>query len=107
MAYFSRIFDDAIVLKEIGDTRQGMATSDNGRFLRLWHEVGHSRIGFGLANSNVSRSRGSKWIPYNKGGDFRKWWGNQNSRRELGERGRRTPRLCTQTTGVPHKQSKA
>ncbi len=75
---FLRIFDDAIVLKEIGDTRQGMATSDNGRFLRLWHEVGHSRIGFGLANSNVSRSRGSKWIPYNKGGDFRKWWGNQN-----------------------------
>jgi hypothetical protein len=75
---FLRIFDDAIVLKEIGDTRQGMATSDNGRFLRLWHEVGHSRIGFGLANSRLSRERGSKWIPYNKGGDFRKWWGNQN-----------------------------
>ena len=62
-------------LKETGDTRQGMATSDNDRFLKLWHEVSYERIAFncknGADNSHVI------WVPYNKGGETRKWWGNQ------------------------------
>ena len=62
-------------LKKIGDTRQGMATSDNNRFLRLWFEVPFGKIKFDIEKgSDVSDVI---WVPYNKGGETRKWWGNQ------------------------------
>lgn len=63
-------------LKNKGDTRQGMATSDNNRFLRLWHEVWNERIGYGYENSIEANKSEKKWFPYNKGGYFRKWYGN-------------------------------
>lgn len=63
-------------LAEVGDPRQGMATADNGRFLRLWSEVSGSRFGRDMSREEAAESR-CKWYPYNKGGDFRKWYGNQ------------------------------
>ncbi len=63
-------------LKVKGDTRQGMATSDNNRFLRLWHEVDYSKLGLDCASAEEASSTGKKWFPYNKGGEFRKWYGN-------------------------------
>lgn len=68
-------FVNSEILKLIGDTRQGMATSDNKRFLRDWYEVENSKIGFGL-NRKDSKLSGKKWFPYNKGGSYRKWFGN-------------------------------
>lgn len=56
---------------------QGMATSDNGRFLRSWHEVSSDKIGIGLSDSVQALQSQKKWFPYNKGGAFRKWYGNQ------------------------------
>ena len=64
-------------LKEIGDTRQGMATSDNGRFLRLWHEVSYGEFSPNCKSREDAKLENLTWIPYNKGGDFKKWWGNQ------------------------------
>jgi type II restriction/modification system DNA methylase subunit YeeA len=52
------------------DARQGMATTDNQRFLRFWYEIAESDIERGGANFE------GKWFPYNKGGEFRKWAGN-------------------------------
>jgi type II restriction/modification system DNA methylase subunit YeeA len=69
-------FEKGIKLKDIGDTRQGMATSDNNRFLRFWHEVEKSKIKYGCKNSDEALQSGCKWFPYNKGGRFRKWYGN-------------------------------
>ena len=69
-------FKSAGRLKEIGDTRQGMATSDNGRFLRAWFEVKKSSTNFDAESHKAAESSGKKWFPYNKGGDFRKWYGN-------------------------------
>lgn len=63
-------------LKKKGDTRQGMATSDNNRFLRLWHEVSFSKIGLYCENAEEAVAVHKKWYPYNKGGEFRKWYGN-------------------------------
>lgn len=63
-------------LKIEGDTRQGMATSDNDRFLRFWHEVSHPKIGFGALNALEAKDMKMKWFPYNKGGSYRKWYGN-------------------------------
>lgn len=64
------------ILKTKGDTRQGMATSDNNRFLRLWYEVSFLKIGLGCTDADTAKSTQKKWYPYNKGGEFRKWYGN-------------------------------
>ena len=69
-------FDKGFVLKEIGDTRQGMATSDNNRFLRLWHEVSFNKVCLNADSREHAVKICKKWFPYNKGGDFRKWYGN-------------------------------
>lgn len=63
-------------LKKQGDTRQGMATSDNNRFLRLWHEVIRARLVTGCKSAEQAKHSSCKWFPYNKGGEFRKWYGN-------------------------------
>ena len=52
-----------------------MATTDNERFLRLWFEVIIREIGFGF-NRVESYKSGLKWFPINKGGEYRKWYGN-------------------------------
>lgn len=69
-------FELGRALKEIGDTRQGMATSDNNRFLRFWPEVSFSKANRSASNRDVASQSRKKWFPYNKGGDFRKWYGN-------------------------------
>ena len=56
---------------------QGLATADNNRFLRNWHEVSVSQIGFGYKNAAEAAHSQKKWFPYNKGGAFRKWYGNR------------------------------
>lgn len=73
--YFE-IFKKSIVLKKDGDTRQGMATSDNDRFLRLWHEIDYNKLGLNMKNAVEALESKMKWFPYNKGGHFRKWYGN-------------------------------
>lgn len=54
----------------------GLQTGDNDRFLRHWFEVSHSRIGFSCSNRDVALSSEKCWFPYNKGGVYRKWYGN-------------------------------
>ena len=69
---------DNPTLGEYAKPRQGMATSDNDRFLRLWHEVGQKRMCTSAHNSQEAVDSGAKWFPYNKGGGFRKWYGNND-----------------------------
>lgn len=64
-------------LGDIGEAKQGLATADNNRFLRLWNEVSYNKIGFGMATSEEALESMKKWFPYNKGGEKRKWYGNQ------------------------------
>jgi len=71
-----QIFKDAAPLGEIVSPRQGLATADNDRFLRLWHEVAIIKVGFGYKDRECAEKSGRKWFPYNKGGGFRKWYGN-------------------------------
>lgn len=69
-------FAEGTPLKSVGDTRQGMATSDNGRFLREWFEVSLCRAAFNVRSHEEAKNSGKKWFPYNKGGAYRKWYGN-------------------------------
>ena len=59
-------------------TREGMATADNDRFLRLWHEVDHTKITFDCNSSEEAITRNVIWVPYNKGGTTRDWYGNND-----------------------------
>lgn len=69
-------FQDGRPLSAVCRPTQGLATADNGRFLRLWYEVCNQRIGFDCKSCDDSLRAGARWFPYNKGGDFRKWYGN-------------------------------
>jgi hypothetical protein len=71
-----RLFKDCNRINDIAEPRQGMATSDNNRFLRLWTEVDYNKIGFLLKSNDEASISDKKWFPYNKGGEFRKWYGN-------------------------------
>ncbi|MDZ7794902.1 MAG: hypothetical protein U5P10_14780 [Spirochaetia bacterium] len=73
-----KCFSENILLKKIGFPKQGMTTSDNERFLRQWFEVSIDSIGFNKANLFEAKESLVKWFPYNKGGDYRKWYGNQS-----------------------------
>jgi len=64
-------------LSEVAKPRQGMATTNNNIFLRFWREVKHCDIGFSYSSENEALNSGLKWFPYNKGGEKRKWYGNQ------------------------------
>ena len=69
-------FDNIKPLSYYAEPKQGMATADNNRFLRLWQEVDCSRIGFNKRSAEEAICSGKKWFPYNKGGAYRKWYGN-------------------------------
>ena len=71
-----RIFNYPL-LGEIGYARLGMATADNEKFLRLWFEVSYNNIKFSTENRKDAINSKLKWFPYNKGGEFRKWFGNE------------------------------
>jgi hypothetical protein len=66
-------------LGEIAQPRQGLATADNFRFLRFWWEVGSMRMAFGCRCLEEAQASGKRWFPHMKGGNFQKWWGNQEN----------------------------
>ena len=65
-------------LAELARPRQGLATGDNNRFLRCWWEPSLEAIGLGKTSRTESIESEKKWFPCNKGGGFRKWYGNNS-----------------------------
>ena len=65
-------------LSAVVTPKKGLITSDNGRFLRLWHEVGLNRTAYGCESRTASVESGRRWFPYNKGGGRRKWFGSND-----------------------------
>jgi len=53
------------------DVKVGLQTGDNNVFLKLWQEVNYNEISF-FSNDGEN----VKWVPHNKGGGFRRWYGN-------------------------------
>jgi type II restriction/modification system DNA methylase subunit YeeA len=71
-----KAFEKGKSLGEVSNPCQGLSTSDNNRFLRIWTEVNISKIGFNYTNSTSAELSLKKWFPFNKGGSYRKWYGN-------------------------------
>ena len=65
-------------LGEIADFRQGMATTDNDRFLRRWSEISFSRVSFEVNTHEDPKLKGWEWFPYNKGGGDKRWYGHND-----------------------------
>lgn len=61
-------------LSDFGNALQGTITGDNDRFMRIWFEVSILNVGFSF--SKVGEMISVKWIPYSKGGEFKRWYGN-------------------------------
>lgn len=69
-------FSSSTPLCSIAELRQGLATADDTRFLRLWHEVALGSIKFDARSREEAKESGKTWFPVNKGGPLRKWFGN-------------------------------
>lgn len=70
------IFESTMPLSEYSTTRLGMATANNDLFVRFWQEVSIEKIGFNIKDRSEALQSEAKWFPYNKGGEFRRWYGN-------------------------------
>ena len=57
-------------LDSFASVKKGMSTADDNRFLRLWYEINSSK------SQMFSSFEKAKWFMINKGGSFRRWYGN-------------------------------
>ena len=68
-------YRDKVFVGKYAQPKKGLISSDNNRFLRLWYEVNIRRIQFNLGQMDKQDST-KRWLPHNKGGSFRRWYGN-------------------------------
>ena len=73
--YFA--FEHGNLLENIAHPKKGLATTDNGRFLRLWQEISEDTFGIGFKTAKAAWDSEKKWFPINKGGEYRRWYGNK------------------------------
>ena len=71
-------FEVGVPLGEVAPAKQGLATADNERFLRQWFEVSGDHSYMRACDREDAKASGARWFPHNKGGEYRKWWGNQD-----------------------------
>lgn len=76
---FKKSFSDGIKIKSLGRATLGMRTGDNERFLRLWFEIENVKFYSVAYSAKEAKMSAAKWFPYNKGGKYRKWYGNTES----------------------------
>ena len=69
-------FSSGTPLGEISAPLVGLRTGDNNRFMRQWWEVSNDRSAFACESLQAAEATGAMWFPYNKGGAFRRWYGN-------------------------------
>jgi hypothetical protein len=69
-------FNVAKPMKSIAKTSKGLITGNNDEFFRLWWEISFKKIGLNIESNEQSLESGLEWFPLNKGGKFRKWYGN-------------------------------
>jgi hypothetical protein len=71
-----QIFELATPLSQIADVKHGLSTGKNAAVVRMWWEISLSDFGQKMSSVAEADSSGRKWFPYNKGGEYRRWYGN-------------------------------
>jgi type II restriction/modification system DNA methylase subunit YeeA len=74
-----QIFENGDLIGNIAETRKGMGTGNNERFVRCWFELDRDKIFFDSSSRDEAQHSNLKWFPYNDGGPYRKWYGNNES----------------------------
>jgi type II restriction/modification system DNA methylase subunit YeeA len=69
------LFAENVSIGQVASPRKGNTTTNNAKFLRFWPEVSFDKAIFDSENSSPLFSAAKKWVPYNKGGGYRKWYG--------------------------------
>lgn len=72
-------FKNSRLIGEIAEPRVGMATANNDRFIRLWYEVDTNKFGVNIPSREKAVESRKKWFPFAKGGEQRKWYGNNDT----------------------------
>ena len=72
------VFENGVKLGLFAPTKKGLDTGDNDKYLRFWHEVGFNKIGINYKDSIHFSIDHMKWAPHDKGGDYRRWYGNKD-----------------------------
>lgn len=62
---------------EVSKAAVGLQTGSNDKFIRLWHEVSYLKFSDNIKRTEDTLTNNIKWVPYNKGGSYRKWYGNR------------------------------
>lgn len=70
------VYSNSEELFKYAEPKSGIMTGNNEEFMRFWFEVSVNRINFNCLNVEGTVTNLTKWYPYNKGGEFRKWYGN-------------------------------
>lgn len=70
-------YDQAILAGKIAQFKHGMSTGKNEAVVRLWYEVAFENIKFDAKSHDDLYESNKKYVPYNKGGEYRKWYGNK------------------------------
>lgn len=71
-----RVYCKSKIFEDYATTRAGMITGNNDIFMRIWHEVNYNKLGTEMHSRKEALTSKKKWFPYNKGGFYRKWYGN-------------------------------
>ena len=70
------IFEKNQKLGEVTNPRKGLVTGNNEFFTKIWTEINFNKVGINILTREEGIKSKKKWFPYNKGGEFRKWYGN-------------------------------
>lgn len=77
-AKLGEIYNNSVIFADLAHSMQGMITGDNNKFLRRWFETDTKKLSLNKSTINEVNINHQYWIPYNKGGDLRKWFGNND-----------------------------
>jgi len=72
-------FKKSHLVGDVSEPRVGMATANNDRFIRLWFEVNRNKFGINISSRKEAVESRKKWFPFAKGGERRKWYGNNDT----------------------------
>lgn len=73
-----KVFENNKSLSTKSIAKSGLSTGNNDLYLRLWYEVNNCEIGFDLNDNQDFLKSNKEYVPCNKGGEFRRWYGNND-----------------------------
>lgn len=97
-------FKNGMRFGQVAKPKTGLVTGDNNIFMRLWWEVGNDSIGWLLPSLDAASSSAYKWFPCQKGGSFRKWYGNNEYLVDWQNNGYRLKNYGVKSTSIRNTQ---